>query len=404
MTGSGIQFGIASLPAAAALCLGCSSPAQTSWCESAAYGAEVIVSKGPGIWQRQGLSPHLQELWRAGGLREAEELAFPVGAVASPSGRLAIADFRLGEVVVLEPDGSWLGPWGTRGDGPGELSFPVAANWDRRDEALAVFDIGKSKVVFLLDGQPVREDVRVSATPVASIVNSGELQWAGVQPSGGVIVQPVPSAVPGDVTRRRAAILYIAPGATVEDTLAWNWSPTIGGPSDWASLAAPGWPHLMATIGTDGKIVIGGMDSRYRLLLLDEHAKPTGVICRDSPPLELGDRELRAPPDVPLRSADLRQAPRPDSLAPYGRVFLGAHGRLWVQRERPSSARYRENLLGVPGSMYDVFEDDGQYLGPVQAPAQVRLQAAAGDTVWGYQIGELDETWVVAYGLHLESE
>lgn len=327
-----------------------------------------------------------------------------VGAVASPGGRLAIADFSLGEVVVLEPDGSWLGPWGTRGEGPGELSFPVAANWDQHDESLAIFDIGSAKVVFLLDGKPMREDVRVTTAPLASIVNSGELQWAGVQPSGGVIVQPAPSRVPDDLSRRRAAILYIAPGATTEDTLVWNWSPTIGGPSGWASLAAPGWPRLMAAIGTDGNIVLGGMDSRYRLLLLNEHATPTRVICRDSPPTVLGDRELRAPPDVPLRSAALQQAPRPDSLAPYGRVFLGARGRLWVQRERPSSARYRETLLGVPGATYDVFEDDGQYLGQVQAPAQVRLQAAVGDTVWGYQIGELDETWIIAYRLYLESE
>ena len=387
----------------AGFCFGCSSSADTNWCESSVDGSEVVFSQGPGAWDREQRSPELQELWRAGGLREGEELAFPVGAVASPTGQLAIADFRLAEVIVLDPDGSWLGAWGARGEGPGELTSPVAATWDRRDGTLAVFDFGRAKVVFLRDGDPVREDVRVAPGLLAPVLASGEMLWAGVQPSGGVLVQPVPRMDPADPERRRGAVLYIAPGSQEADTLASNWNPTVGGSAPSASLAAPGWPRLVAAVGTDGAIALGGLDSRYRVLILDEHGLARRVICRDSPAVALDDRELRAPPEgskATEHEAALRAAPRPDSLAPYGRVFLGARGRLWVQRERPAPLRYLAHLLGVPGSAYDVFDQDGRYLGEVQAPEQSRLQAAVGDTVWAYEIGDLDETWVVVYRLH----
>ena len=40
----------------------------------------------------------------------------------------------------------------------------------------------------------------------------------------------------------------------------------------------------------------------------------------------------------------------------------------------------------------------------VRAPENARLQAALGDTVWAYEMGELDETWVVAYELRWGDE
>lgn len=49
-----------------------------------------------------------------------------------------------------------------------------------------------------------------------------------------------------------------------------------------------------------------------------------------------------------------------------------------------------------------MFDTEGAYLGEVRAPANARFQAALGDTVWAYEIGELDETRVVAYQMILE--
>lgn len=68
----------------------------------------------------------------------------------------------------------------------------------------------------------------------------------------------------------------------------------------------------------------------------------------------------------------------------------------------PSALRFGEFYHGVPGARYDVFDDTGTYLAEVRAPENARLRVALGDTVWAYEIGELDETWVIAYELRRE--
>jgi hypothetical protein len=225
--------------------------------------------------------------------------------------------------------------------------------------------------------------------------------WAGVQPSGGVLVEPLARAVSDESREREAVIQYLPAGARMAETLARAASVPVEGAPSYASLEPPGAPRLLAAVGTDGRIALGGLDARYRVVLLDKDGEPRRIVCRDAPALRLTDRELTAPSDrddTEDAEAALREAPLPDSLAPYGRLVLGARGRLWVQRERPAPLR-GESFLGVPGARWDVFDADGQYLGLVRAPEGARLQAASGDTVWGYEIGDLDETWVLAYRL-----
>lgn len=56
-------------------------------------------------------------------------------------------------------------------------------------------------------------------------------------------------------------------------------------------------------------------------------------------------------------------------------------------------------MYGPRGGRWDVFTEDGAYLGHVEPPPGSRLQAAAGDTAWAVEIGRLDEAWIVAYEL-----
>lgn len=123
-------------------------------------------------------------------------------------------------------------------------------------------------------------------------------------------------------------------------------------------------------------------------------------ICRDAAPLPVTAREVEPEPSSELPEellSALRGAVLPDTLAAFGRLFWGTDGRLWVQRDRPSS--FTPSYLGVPGARYDVFDAEGRYLGGVSAPPGAYLQAAAGDTVWSIEFGQLDEASVVAYEL-----
>ena len=84
-----------------------------------------------------------------------------------------------------------------------------------------------------------------------------------------------------------------------------------------------------------------------------------------------------------------------------GRLFVGAEGRIWVERDRPRALDRADAAFGRPGGTFDVFGPEGRYLGALRAPADVRLVAASGDRVWGFLVGSLDQTTVVAYQLSL---
>jgi hypothetical protein len=47
--------------------------------------------------------------------------------------------------------------------------------------------------------------------------------------------------------------------------------------------------------------------------------------------------------------------------------------------------------------VWDVFEEDGDYLGAVTVPPMTTIRAANGDTVWAVQRGESDEEYVVRF-------
>lgn len=387
-----------------------------AWCEAdpGPSGADVALTPADneGAWAREGLgSPSFVELWRAGGLNEGEELAFPLNASVSHAGRLAIADWQLGNLSIVERDGRWVGDWAPRGQGPGELARPAAVRWIGATDTVTVFDIDNARVAFFSGGEPVRGPTRVDANFLLPIVASGSVRWVGVTPTGAVLIAPTP--VPEAVSPRSeyetalAPILLQEPGATRVDTLAVASLPTLPDRPPFGGITVPGWPMPVAAVGNDGSIVVGGVDARYRVLRFDSSGGDKLAVCREAPALAFSDREQRADGDdenVEILEGMIAEARRPDSLAPFGRLFLSAEGNLWVQRERPSALRFRESYHGVPGALYDVFDPDGRYLGEVRAPENARLQAALGDTVWAYEIGELDETWVVAYELRRGAE
>jgi hypothetical protein len=97
----------------------------------------------------------------------------------------------------------------------------------------------------------------------------------------------------------------------------------------------------------------------------------------------------------------LREAPQPESPAPYGHFFVGTDDHLWVQRDRPFGvgADPYAVIHGNAGGRFDVFDPLGRYLGELRAPDGVRLRAAAGDRVWGIHSGEAEDPRIVAFRL-----
>lgn len=398
--------------ALSSLALGGCQAAPEPICDPLVEGVAIVRSAGPGAWEREGVRPELVALWRRGGNRPREELALPVSSSASADGRLAVPDFALGEVVVIEPDGTWSGPWARRGQGPGEIATPVAATWSG-DGTLAVFDIVNAKVLYLRDGEVAARDRPVDPRFTSPVVASGELIWAGVQPNGAVLLSPAwrPLESEAEDGRWEAVIARLAPGATEPDTLSRSVFPMAlaEGAPGWP---VPGWPRPVAAVGAGGVLALGATDGSYGVLVSDSTGTASHQICRTAEgapatraaPLSAAERGDSAPEGFEALAAAVRAAPRPPSPSPFGRLVVGAEGRVWVQRSRPPAyPGSLEVLHGRPGAVHDVFSAEGSYLGEVLMPPRASLQAASGDTIWAFEIGEYDEVSVVAYALEFRA-
>lgn len=387
------------LAAALSLAAGCGEPS------SPATGCPTPADDRPvdGLWAERGERPELVELWRAGGLVEEEGLAFPVGIAAGPDHRVAVPDFRLGQVFVIGPDGTWEGSWTRRGEGPGEVLRPVAASWTAEGRLVA-FDIEGARVVWL---DSARASARTEGLPpefTGPVVASGSLDRAVVAPDGTAYLRPGPEAVPGEA-RAVEVVTRARPGSSAVDTLLRDTVPALAARGRFAGRPLPGAPRPAVAPGRSGGLWRAAPEGSYRIVPVDDGDGGAGardpVVCRDVEPPALTPAE-RGEGEVPEGGEELaraiREAPEPERLAAFGRFFVGRGGRIWIQRDRPDPAG-SGGLWGVPGARYDVFDADGRYLGAVEAPPGARLQAASGDTVWALAFGELDQASVVAYEL-----
>ncbi len=400
MVGNGGRTGIAAgaIAALVGIVAGCGGPEAASWCPEPA-DAPAVANRGEGEWS--GRTTSFERLWSAAGLREGEELAYPVGVAASPGGRTAIPDFALGRVVVVGPDGEWSGSWTRQGEGPGEVRRPVAAAW-ASDARLAIFDIAGPRVVYAVEGEPGPDAVDVDPAFTAPIVAGGALTWAGVRPDGTVLLVPPPARPEGAGPEARPvqALLALRPGAESPDTLARVAVPSLE-PERHAPV--PGWPTVLAAVAGE-RLAVAATDGTYRIDIYGPGDSLVLRVCRDAEGFPLRPEETggNPGPGEHFLQGRIRAAPRPPAPAPIGRLVLGARGRLWVQRDRPDPLGPEEAFYGRPGARYDVFEPDGRYLGEVVAPERSRIQAAAGDTVWALEFGDYDEVSLVAYRLDIE--
>lgn len=395
--------GTTSLYILALVCSACTITAPARTC-GPADGTPSVMNRNGGRWESTNRRATLEELWRVGGQRPGEELAFPIGVVASTDGRLAVPDFQLGEVIVINRDGTWLGPWTRRGRGPGEVTRPVAAVWDTSG-TLVVFDIAGPKAVFLTTAGAGREDLRMDPSFTAPLVNAGSLPWVGIEPDGSGLAQTQPVQwMPGAPTWR-TTLIRLGAGRSIVDTLAAGFARVLAN-KDVPDLLVPGSPRLSASVAPDGTIAVGGLTPSYTIQFYSPDGRLTRRVCRDAEPLPLADDERRLPEGVTIPRSVAEQmasVQEPDTLAAVGRLFLGAHGRLWVARDRP--APFSDDiLLGVPGARWDVFDPTGIFLGEVTAPQDVRLQAAVGDTVFATLTDSLDVVTIVAYQVVISPE
>ena len=364
------------------LIAGCDLP-ESAPCEITDADGHVVTNTSVGAWPAE-LS--WREVWRAGGLVDDEALVRPAGVAVSPDGSVAIADWGLGEVIVLGPDGEWQGPVTARGEGPGEVQAPVAVTWVDAD-TLLILDLGAFRVVTLDLGSRSANATPVDQAFLSPVYASGQVRFVALQPDGTVWLE-----YPGPVEdgwEERTFVRW-SPDRPVNDTIMSSRARGFAG----ATLAA--WPRALLGVGPE-TWVVSNPDGRYELEVFNRDRTSLVRFCHpgEAPPLsaaELGDDIDAGVPDA-WRDA-LRDLGEPPNPAVISRIVVDLDGRIWVQRDRPLPGTFDGH--GAPGALYDVFIQSGRFLGSIRLPDGQRLLEARGRRVWTLHTGSLGESSIVA--------
>lgn len=361
---------------------GCDVPGSAP-CEVAAADGPVVTNTNVGVWPAD-LS--WREVWRAGGLNEAEVLVRPAGVAVSPDGSVAVADWGLAEVILLGPGGEWEGPVSARGEGPGEVQAPVAVTWADAD-ILLILDVSAFRIVTLdlASGSP--SVTLVDPAFLAPVFAAGQVRFVALQPDRTVWLEfPGPVA---DGWEERSFVRW-SPDRPVNDTIMGSRARGFAG----ATLAA--WPRSLLGVGPE-TWVVSNPDGRYELEVFDRDGTRLVRFCHAADALPLSPAERGEDPDAGMPDAwrdALRELAEPPNPAVISRIVVDLDGRIWVQRDRPLPGEFAGH--GAAGAMYDVFLPSGRFLGSIRLPDEQRLMEARGRRAWTIHTGSLGESSIVA--------
>ena len=327
-----------------------------------------------------------REVWRTGGLNEAEVFVRPAGVAVSPGGSVAVADWGLAEVIVLGPGGEWQGTVTAHGEGPGEVQAPVAVTWVDAD-TLLILDVSAFRLVTLDLGSGSASVTPVDPAFMSPVFAAGQVRFVALQPDGTVWLE-FPGPIE-DGCEERSFVRW-SPDRPVNDTVLWSRARGFAG----ATLAA--WPRPLLGVGLE-TWVVSNPDGRYELEVFDRDGTSLVRFCHTAHalPLSPAERGEDVDPDMPDTWRDaLREIGEPPNPAIISRIVVELDGRTWAQRDRPLPGTFDGH--GTPGAMYDVFLPSGRFLGSIRLPGEQRWLEARGRRVWTLHTGPLGESSIVA--------
>jgi hypothetical protein len=334
---------------------GCSEPISLS-CPPGSGDVIVVDNPFEGRWSTDGEAPRLTEEWRIG-LPEGVGSPRPEAVGIGADGTVIIVELGTGAIIELDPEGD---------DAPSEEALPADVVAALTDAVL---------------------DERLPAPAI------------DILPSTGFLVALPPQPILGGADERRVSfVVRMAADASITDTL-YAVSVTMLNDHGFVEWPRPGTGMPLVADGPGGEVALAGASSAYRIDVLRADFTDSLVVCRQAPALPLTESEtgeielLGSPPGLAWLLDASRRVKTP---LPFGRIFLGSEGRLWVQRERPDPQR----VYAHPGgAAYDVFAIGGEYLGEVRAPARVVLVGEAADLVYGLEGSGQGRASLVAFGL-----
>lgn len=367
-------------------------------------GITVVRSPAAGIWG-SGEEWTVEEIFRVGGMEAdtAAQFASVVGVDVDPEGRVYVADQQARVVRVFDPRGTLLRVVGAPGEGPGEFGPAMAGVFVSGSE-MKIPDLTNQRVnVFTLEGDPL--------TPIRVDLTGGiPLRWDET-PDGELVAQLRGMDMEGMAALEEGDPIATVPGPDEEPrllaTLPRGQTFNMAGETPTLVIfeSEPVWD-----LGGGGWLA-RAMNSDYRIEFWRDGA-PVRVVTRAVEPVEVTEMEERRIREM-TREMMMAQGAPPQAVEPilqqmrfaetypvFGQFIVAEDGSLWVQRIRtsrdvPEGVEWSPQDLG--SDEWDVFDDQGRYLGVVTLPLRFQPLREVDGVLWGVERDEFDVQSVVGY-------
>ena len=379
---------LVALPLLAAIA--CVGPEDGSWAGEVADSAGITLVRNPGegLWSGAQMW-HLEEQYSVGVATGNPDLEFGYisGLDVGLDGSVYLLDRQARQIRVLDSTGQARPGIAGPGNGPGELGPGTSSLVIGPGDTLVVPDpLARLFHMFLPSGQSLGDLPFHQGNGIA-------VSWAGA-PSGGFtyrffspqwdgLLHYASLENPPDTVLR---FEYPAPVAEVSGdpragTLHMTANPLTAMPA-WALFA-------------DGRIAAGTTDA-YRISIYRSDGTLERVITgpRDRRPITAADEESihalmsrqQEARGVPQQIRDAISLALPDSFPAFASFAAGPEETLWVQQiavpEDMDPAGLGETSYALLGSkVWDIFNREGRYLGPIEFPYAVRSLRIRGDLV-----------------------
>lgn len=332
--------------------------------DTTASGAVIVRNIGRGLWDST-------TAWRLEEeLRIASTDDSGPGALSNPrtlevdaAGRIYVIENRPMELRVYAPDGRYLRTLARTGSGPGEIQEAIGLAWDTLGHLWVVDQRNARYTVFDTAGTRLAEHRR----PVSGFFT---WLWAGTITRAGEVVEV--SSAQGDGTFRQVA-LRLDSSLEARDTVRLPHRETPGFEfrrgSSRTIAGVPFAPTLLWRLDPRGYLW-SSITDRYRVVQQMLDGDTVRLIERTVPQVEVTSAEKDS------AIAQLRwftqqggvvdRSRIPDVKPPISWFWVDDQGYVWTRRSQPARAT---------GTLLDVFDPEGRFLGEVRAPLELGTTA-----------------------------
>lgn len=372
-------------------------------------GIAVVHNTATPIWGAEDRWTVAEDL-RIGSVAGEPEYQFGmiVFVEAAEDGTMYVIDVQAQELRSYGPDGSYLKTLATAGGGPGEIGQGAVWVLDDGHGTLVVPDLGNARVNrYNLAGEPLTS---FPLTPQGGV----PMRW-GVD-AGGRLVSQLRGMNVGGIAALEDGdpiVAYDTTGTVIDTVAMLPKGQMLAGITEEQFSMVLFEPEPIWDMDRQGSVFYASND-QYRIYVNGPDGTLSRIITRDveRKPVEESDKNaiLRTVREqygqFGLPAAQIEQLIQgigfADFYPAFGLFFLGPEGTLWVQQIRSAKDmaegqeegfEFDAQDIGSPD--WEVFDDQGRYLGLVTLPDRFQPTNVEGNHIYGIWRDELDVQYIM---------